>query len=294
LKIGIVINRVNFEEKQIIHAFESRGHKIIQLNNQRLYLALKKTKDDIQNKYGDLDIILQRSLSYTRGLYSTAILEMKGFKVINSFETLKISGDKLLTSLKLESAGIKTPYTIVAFTRKSALESIENGVKYPVIIKPIIGSWGRLIGKLDNYNAASAVLEDREILGNLFHKIYYLQEFIDSDEKYKGEPTDIRVIQLGDDSIAAMGRNATFGEFRSNIALGGKATIYNIDDELRKLCKKIRETIGGDFLGIDLMNTKNGYICIEVNGTPQFQGISKVSGINIAESFVEYILDKYK
>jgi len=293
MKIGIILNRVNFEEKQIIKSIENKGHKVVQINNQDLILSLKKEKTDIIDKYGELDIIIQRSLSFTRGLYSTAILEMKGYKVINNFNCLRICGDKLLTSLKLEENGIETPYTIVTFTKEASIESIENKIKYPAIIKPIIGSWGRLIAKLDNYNSAEAIIEDREVLGDVYHKIYYLQKYIGPDDRDKNEPTDIRVIQLGDDAIASMGRTSIGNEFRSNIAIGGKASKYNIDLELKNLCKKIQKVIGGDFIGIDLMKTKKGYVCIEVNGTPQFKGISEVNNFNIAEKFVDFILEKY-
>ena len=289
MKLGIILNRVNFEEKKIIKQLQKNGHKVVQLNNQRLGLPLHNGKKKLENKFGHLDIILQRSLSLTRGLYSSAVFESLGFRVINSYDSTRICGDKLLTSLKLEENDIPTPKTSVAFKKNAALKIIDEEHNYPVVIKPIIGSWGRLIAKMDNANMASAILEDRETMGHVFQKIFYLQEYVSDSDRPENAPTDIRVIYVHGKCVGAMGRIQTDEDFRSNIALGAKAVPLEINSHMNEICQKVASAVGGDILGIDLMETKNGYVCLEVNGTPQFKGLMGSTKIDVAKEIVNYL-----
>ena len=288
LLVGILINRITWEVKQLIAEFEKNQIKYELLNNQKVYYKLSKEKDLKSN----FDLILERSLSYLRGLYSCAILETKGYKVINNFECLTTSGNKLLTTLKLIEKKIPTPETYIAFKNQSAINAIEGNTGYPAIIKPIIGSWGRLIAKLEDYNSATANLECREIMGNIYQKIYYLQEYVPNPNSKN--PTDIRVFVIGDKCVAAMGRFSPEKDFRSNIAVGGTAEPIELSPELEKLSIQSSKAINGEIVGVDLM-IKNGNLnVIEINGTPQFKGIASATKINIASEIVEYIMNKYK
>lgn len=288
LLVGILINRITWEVKQLIAEFEKNQIKYELLNNQKVYYKLSKEKDLKSN----FDLILERSLSYLRGLYSCAILETKGYKVINNFECLTTSGNKLLTTLKLIEKKIPTPETCIAFKDQSAINAIEGKIGYPAIIKPIIGSWGRLIAKLEDYNSATANLECREIMGNIYQKIYYLQEYVPNPNSKN--PTDIRVFVIGDKCVAAMGRFSPETDFRSNIAVGGTAEPIELSPELEKLSIQSSKAINGEIVGIDLM-IKNGNLnVIEINGTPQFKGIASATKINIASEIIEYIVNKYK
>jgi len=288
LLVGILINRITWEVKQLIAEFEKNQIKYELLNNQKVYYKLSKEKDLKSN----FDLILERSLSYLRGLYSCAILETKGYKVINNFECLTTSGNKLLTTLKLIEKKIPTPETCIAFKDQSAINAIEGKIGYPAIIKPIIGSWGRLIAKLEDYNSATANLECREIMGNIYQKIYYLQEYVPNPNSKN--PTDIRVFVIGDKCVAAMGRFSPEKDFRSNIAVGGTAEPIELSPELEKLSIQSSKAINGEIVGVDLM-IKNGNLnVIEINGTPQFKGIASATKINIASEIIEYIVNKYK
>lgn len=286
--VGILINRITWEVKQLITEFEKNQIKYELLNNQKVYYKLSKEKDLKSN----FDLILERSLSYLRGLYSCAILETKGYKVINNFECLTTSGNKLLTTLKLIEKKIPTPETYIAFKDQSAINAIEGIIGYPAIIKPIIGSWGRLIAKLDDYNSATANLECREIMGNIYQKIYYLQEYIPNTNSKN--PTDIRVFVIGDKCVAAMGRFRPEKDFRSNLAVGGTAKLIELSPELEKLSIQSSKAINGEIVGVDLMIKKGNLNVIEINGTPQFKGIASATKINIASEIVEYIMNKYK
>lgn len=290
MKIGIIFNRITWEIKQLISEMEKNQVNYKLLNNQKIYFKLSKKKDLDDN----FDIILERSLSYLRGLYSCAILEFKGYNVINNFECLNLSGNKLLTNLKLMEQNIPTPETCIAFKKESVLDAIEEKIKYPAVLKPIIGSWGRLVAKLDDYNSALANLEAREIMGNILQKIYYIQKYIPTKTNNLKSPTDLRIFVVGDKCVAAMGRFHPKKDFRSNIAVGGSAKPIEITDEIRKLSLKASEAIKGEIVGVDIMDDQGTLKVIEVNGTPQFKGVATATNINIASEIINYILDKYK
>ncbi|MBD3212329.1 MAG: RimK family alpha-L-glutamate ligase [Candidatus Lokiarchaeota archaeon] len=288
MKVGIFHNRVTWEIKRLIEELEKSNIAFEIINNQNVYFKLSKEKDlDFQ-----FDLILERSLSYFRGLYSCAILETKGYKVINNFECLNITGNKLLTSLKLIENNILTPNTYFAFKEEPSMEAIDEQLHYPAIIKPIIGSWGRLIAKLEDQNSARSNLECRESMGNILQKQYYLQEYLSSTDPKS--PTDIRVFVVGDECVAAMGRYNPEEDFRSNIALGGTAKKEEITDEIRKISLNASKAVNGEIVGVDLMVKEGKFYVIEVNGTPQFRAVSKASKINVANKIVDYVIRNYK
>jgi lysine biosynthesis enzyme LysX len=289
MELGIVLNRVNKEEKQLLLACKKHNVRVNQFNNQRMTLNLEATKD-IEPK---VDVFLQRSLSLSRGLYTTAIIESKGYNIINSYDCIHKSGDKLLSTLILNKNDIPSPKTWVGFTADSALEISENELSYPVITKPIIGSWGRMVAKVNDRDSASAIFEAKDVMGNIFQKIHYIQEYVDTKDVREDAPTDIRVLYIGGNCVAAMGRYRTEKDFRSNIAIGGTAKPYDITPEVEKLCKKIADAFKGEILGIDLMETKDGYTCIEVNGTPGFEAVSRATNVDIGEEIILYLKEKY-
>lgn len=289
MNLGIVLNRVSFEEKQIILACKELGINVEQIKNEELFLQLNSEKDP----HIKSDIILQRSLSAVRAVYSTAILETKGYKVINNYNTISISADKLLTTLLFEKYKIPNPRTFAGFTAHSVLNSVEKYLKYPMVTKPILGSWGRMVAKIESYNQLSSIVESKEVMGDLFQKIHYFQEFIDAPQLNPNNPADIRVFYLGGECIAAMGRFRPEKDFRSNIALGGSAKKLEIDSEMVSISKKVAEALQAEMLGVDLMITEKGYVCIEANAVPGFEGIANATGINIGKQIAEYIKNKY-
>jgi len=289
MKLGLVINRINFEEKQILKACEQHGIEVVQFNNQRMTFDIAREK----NLTPEVDLFLQRSLSLTRALYSTAILESKGYKVVNNYECIYRSGDKLLSSLDLARNDIPTPKTYIGFTPESAEEVIKEKMTYPIISKPVIGSWGRMVARLNDIDAVRAAFEIRENLGDAFQKIYYCQEYLDATKIRKEAPTDIRVFYIGGKVVAAMGRYHAQDEFRSNIAIGGTAKPYPMSNDLEKLTLKVAKAFKGEILGIDFIETENGYSCIEVNGTPGFEGLVHATNVNIGELIAVYLKSTY-
>lgn len=291
MKIGIIFNRITWEIKQLISEMEKNQVSYKLVNNQKIYFKLTNEKDLDDN----FDVILERSLSYLRGLYSCAILESKGYKIINNFECLNLSGNKLLTSLKLKEQNIPTPETCIAFKKESALNAIEDIINYPAVLKPIVGSWGRLVARLDDYNSATGNLESREELGNILQKIYYIQKYIPTEEGHDLKtPTDLRVFVVGDKCVAAMGRFHVDKDFRSNIAIGGNAKPIEITPELKNISLKASKAVKGEIVGVDLMDDEGTLKVIEVNGTPQFKGVATATNINVAAEIIDYLMDKYQ
>lgn len=298
MEIGIIINRVTFEARELLNTAKKSfpGMNVKYYKNADLKFHL----DDPDSTPSNVDVYLQRSLSYSRALYSSFLLGNFGYKVITSYDCLNKTGNKLITSQLLENAKIPVPKTAIAFTKEMALEVIHD-IGYPVILKPIIGSWGRLVALLDNDHAAVAVLEDREVLGNFYQKIFYIQEYVNKPSRTmkqfldgKVVSRDIRAFVIGDQVISAMQRYEIPNDWRSNVTLGGKAEAVKITPELEELSLKAAKAVNGEIVGVDLMESEKGLVVVEINGTPQFQGIMKSTGINIPKYILEYVKDTVK
>jgi [lysine-biosynthesis-protein LysW]---L-2-aminoadipate ligase len=225
-------------------------------------------------------LVLQRCVSHYRNIYSTAALEGLGHTVINSFHTAWMSGDKLFGSVALAKAGVPTPKTRVAFTEDGVLKALGE-LGYPAVIKPVVGSWGRLAAKLKDEDFAKAILEDRELM-HPSYQVYYLQEFV------KRPPRDIRTFVLGDKTIAAIYRTSA-GDWRTNTARGGKAEPCKITKEIDDISVKAAKAVDGRFVGVDLMESPKGLLCHEVNNTTEFKNSVPATGIDIPGMLVDYL-----
>ncbi|MGI0045501.1 MAG: RimK family alpha-L-glutamate ligase, partial [Nitrososphaeraceae archaeon] len=176
---------------------------------------------------------------------------------------------------------IKTPKAIAAFSEESALSAIEE-IGYPVVIKPTVGSWGRLIGLLRDKDAAEAVIESREYMFPLY-RIYFFEEFV------KRPPRDIRAIVIGNRVAAAIYRYSGHEEWKTNMALGGKAEPCTVTNELEDLCLKASDAVRGEIVGVDLMESDEvGLMVHEVNSTTEFKNTVRVTGVDIPALAVEY------
>ena len=247
----------------------------------------KITRFDTESKRSDYDfgdVVLERCVSYYRGLHFTACLEFLDTPVINSFDVANMCGNKMITSMLLKKNNIPTPKTYFSFTAESAMEHFEK-VGYPLVIKPIIGSWGRNVMPIKDKDTADAIIENRQVTDGPQDRIYYLQEMIDRP------PRDIRVITIGDQPIAAMYRKSS-GGFKTNIALGADPEICEITTEIEDLCVKASKAVGGGILGIDLMEDKNrGLVIHEINNTVEFKGLVKVAEKNIPEEMINFAVN---
>ncbi len=277
MNIGLIYNQISWEEKAIVEEAKKQGIQIQPYDSRKMHLKIQDGKE-----FSDIDLFLQRSVSYTKGLYSTVVLESQGFRVINSTECQETCGNKLKTSVALNRCGIVTPKTYVAFSYESALKALEE-LGYPAILKPLIGSWGRLVAILKDEQSAKAILESREVLGSFLHKVYYLQEFINSGR-------DIRAFVIGESVVAAMYRYLIPGDWRSNATIGAKADSCEVTSEIEDLALKAASATKGEIVGVDFFEREEQLLVNEVNHAPGFRHIVSATEINIAEKIVGYLL----
>jgi [lysine-biosynthesis-protein LysW]--L-2-aminoadipate ligase len=276
-KVRIVFDRVRAEEKMLEEKANDLGHntKMIDAKTTQINTESKKSNFD----FGD--VVLERCVSYFRGLHFTACLEFLDVPVLNKFEVANNCGNKMITSLLLKKYNVPTPKTYFSFSSETALEIMDKE-GYPLVIKPIIGSWGRGVMLLKDRDTADAIIEVRELSDGPLDRIYYLQEAV------KRPPRDIRAIVVGDQVIAAMYRTST-GSFKTNIALGGEPILCEITKDLEDICLRASKAVGGGILGVDVMeDEKKGLVVHEVNNTVEFKGLSKVAKRNIPKEMIDY------
>lgn len=279
--LTLLYDTIRWEEKAIYEAAKKKGLDLKKIDCKDLVIDLNTSDSEFSNQ-----IIIQRCVSYFKSLHSTAALEGLGAKVINPLNTAINCGNKLFTHMLMKKNGIQTPKVLTAFSSESALSAL-NDFGYPVIIKPTIGSWGRLIALLRDKEAAKAVFEDREHMFPLY-QIYYLEEFVSRP------PRDIRAIVVGDSVVAAIYRYSEKDEWKTNMALGGRAENCPITNELEDICIKSSQAVGGKIVGVDLMeSSKDGLLVHEVNNTTEFKNTVRITGVNIQDIIVDYSL-KYK
>jgi [lysine-biosynthesis-protein LysW]---L-2-aminoadipate ligase len=280
MTLGIFYSHPRTEEKALFAVAEKNSKiKLIKIRDNELELDLHENSSLLE-----CDTVLLRSVSHTKNFYVAKFLETRKIKVINNFETISICGDKFLTSLTLAQKKIPTPKTKVCFDADSALRTIEDW-GYPVVMKPVVGSWGRLLSKIDNKESAETILEHKKILGGINHsQIFYIQEFIE-----KKENSDIRAIVIGDEVVAAMKRKSK--HWITNTARGANVEKIEITKELEKLTMSAAKAVSKKpaLLGVDLIETSAGLKVVEINSGVEFHGLMEASEVDIPERIMKFI-----
>ncbi|MEM9803039.1 MAG: RimK family alpha-L-glutamate ligase [Planctomycetota bacterium] len=239
MSIAFVTSRVRVEEKLLLAALEARGATVERVDDARLQLDLTA------RELPPWDAIWNRSLAFGRTLYATRALEARGALCVNSGDVVATCGDKALTSLSLAANGVPTLRTVVAFTPESALAACEE-LGYPCVLKPVVGSWGRLVARLDTPAAAEAVLEDRAVLGSWQHSVFYVQEYVEKPGR------DARAFVVGDECVAAIWRHSE--HWITNTARGaGRVERCEHEGEVGRLAVDAARAIGGGLVAVDLL-----------------------------------------
>lgn len=277
MKVGILLSRVRVEEKWLVEALEKCDVEYSRIDDRDIIFDLEHS-----GAWQGLDVVLERSISYARGLYATQILNSWGIPTINMAYVASACGDKLVTSSILSRANIPQPRTRVAFTPEAALAAIEE-LGYPVVLKPVVGSWGRLLSKINDRDAAEAILEHKETLGSYQHSIYYIQEYIQKPGR------DIRAFVVGDQTVCAIYRSSS--HWITNTARDGQGSNCPVTPELHQLCVRTAKAVGGGVLAVDLLEDPHrGYLVNEVNHTMEFHTLAPTTGIDVARVIVDYTL----
>jgi [lysine-biosynthesis-protein LysW]---L-2-aminoadipate ligase len=276
MDIGFLHSLIRKDEHLLLDEFHGRSNiNIIMLDDREINFIIGKKKYD-------LDIVLERCINHSRALHSLRLFESLDITCVNSYKVGNICGDKLLTSVALAEHHVPQPEVRVAFTQESALKAIED-MGYPVVLKPAVGSWGRLISKVNDRDAAESILEHKHILGSYHHSIYYIQKYVEKHGR------DIRSFVVGDDCIAAIYR--TSEHWITNTARGGKASRCIVTPELREISLKAAEAVGGGVVAIDLFETPQGILVNEVNYTMEFKNSIDTTGINIPKKIIDYVIE---
>jgi [lysine-biosynthesis-protein LysW]--L-2-aminoadipate ligase len=272
MRIGILCSLVRKEEKLLFDEFRARNLDFVRIDDRELIL-------DLHRRQWDLDVVLERSINHSRALHTLRYFNDCGVKTVNTFEVASTCGDKLLTTLALVRDGIPTPPVLVAHTPESALQAIEK-LGYPVVLKPAVGSWGRLLSKVNDREAAEAILEHKEILGSYHHSIFYIQKYVEKHGR------DIRSFVVGDETICAIYR--TSPHWITNTARGGVASNCPVTPALHEISVRAAKAVGGGVVAIDLFETPDGLMVNEVNYTMEFRNSIDTTGVNIPAKVVDY------
>ena len=287
MNVGILYSRIRRDEKLLLEELRERDHEVTKIDVRKQQFNVSEAP----TVFDDVDVVVDRCLATSRSVYATKFVDAYDVPVVNAPETAEVCADKVKNSLALVDADVPTPNTDVAFTKDAAMESIEE-FGYPCVLKPVVGSWGRLMAKIDSRSAAEAILEHKETLGHYEHKVFYVQEFVDKPGR------DIRVLATDGEPVAAMVRSSD--HWLTNAAKGAETDTFELDDRALELVEKASDAVGGGLLGIDLMETGvdeetgevEDYTVHEVNHTVEFKALDDVSDVDVPARVVDWLETK--
>jgi [lysine-biosynthesis-protein LysW]---L-2-aminoadipate ligase len=273
MRVGLLCSRIRVEEKLLRDALAYRGVdvEIVDDRDQTFILAEPVRR---------WDVVLERSISQTRGLAVTRVLESWGIPTVNPYAVAAACASKLDTSAALAAAGVPMPATATAFTPEGALRAAEE-LGYPVVVKPVTGSWGRLLAKLNDRDAAEALFEHKAVLGGPEHSVFYIQRHIDKPGR------DIRAFVVGDEVICAIYRESE--HWVTNTARGATTRDCPVDATLRRLSLEAAAAVGGGVLAIDLLEDRDRLLVSEVNATMEFKNSIDVTGVDIPGRVADHV-----
>jgi [lysine-biosynthesis-protein LysW]--L-2-aminoadipate ligase len=275
MRIGFLHSLIRADEKLLLAELQARpGVDLVMLDDREISFRLG------HNGFG-VDVVVERCINHSRALHALRLLESVGVPCVNTSHVATVCGDKLLTSVVLAEHGIPQPEVRVAFTEASALAAIE-AMGYPVVLKPAVGSWGRLLAKVNDRDAAEALLEHKAVLGSYHHSIFYIQRYVEKRGR------DIRAFVVGDECIAAIYRSSE--HWITNTARGGTATACPITPALAELAVRGARAVGGGVVALDIFESDDGLLVNEINYTMEFKNSIAPTGVNIPAAIADYVV----
>jgi [lysine-biosynthesis-protein LysW]--L-2-aminoadipate ligase len=273
-RIALVHDRLRDEERSLLAAFGRAGAEV-----ERIYAPAWRWEAGARRHAGQ--VVLLRTLSHARTAGLARMLEADGAHVVNRAAVIETCGDKAATSAALAAAHVPQPRTIVAFGSDEVLASCED-LGWPVVIKPVVGSWGRMVARCRDADAVEALLEHKRILGGPSHQLFYLQEHVDKPGR------DLRAFVIGDRVVAAIAREGD--DWRTNTARGAVVRAVPLTRELREVALAAAAAVGGGVLAVDLLESERGLLVGEVNHGMEFRNSSAPTGVDIAAELASYVL----
>ncbi|MHB1294880.1 MAG: lysine biosynthesis protein LysX [Anaerolineae bacterium] len=277
MQVAMLLSRVRVEEKLLVQAFEQRGVQPTIIDDRELIFDLHDS-----SPMRCYDVVIERCINHSRALYSLEMLNSWGIRTVNTCEVASVCGNKFSTTRALIANGVPSPRTMLAYTPESALQAMET-LGYPVVLKPAVGSWGRLISKVNDRDAAESILEHKTVLGSYHHSIFYIQEYVRKPQR------DIRTFVVGGETICGIYR--TSEHWITNTARGGKASNCPITPEIDAISRAAARAVGGGVVAIDIFETEDrGLLVNEVNYTMEFRNSIDTTGVDIPGKVVDYVL----
>ncbi|MHB0877172.1 MAG: lysine biosynthesis protein LysX [Anaerolineae bacterium] len=275
MRLGFLYSRVRVEEKLLLEALDRRGVSYELVDDRELVFDVTAGPGSLR-----FDVVLERCVNQSHALYALRVFNDWGVPTVNRFEVVANCGDKLYTTSALARDGVPQPRVKLATSSEAAIKAIEE-FGYPVVLKPVVGSWGRLLAKVNDRDAAEAILEHKEVLGSYQHGIFYVQEYIEKRGR------DIRAFVVGDETICAIYRESS--HWITNTARGGKASNCPVTPELNDLCVRAARAIGGGVVAVDVFEDgQRGYLVNEINHTMEFRNSIAPTGVDIPGRIVDY------
>jgi [lysine-biosynthesis-protein LysW]--L-2-aminoadipate ligase len=276
MRVGFLHSVIRRDEKLLLSELAARpGVDTVRIDERRIASSLNGSIPNV------VDVLLHRGLSHHHALPVIELFEHFGIPCINASAVIATCGSKLSTSLALAAHGIDQPEVRVALSEGAALEAIEE-MGYPVVLKPDVGSWGRLVAKVNDRDAAEAVLEHRSVLGSSLHTVFYVQEYIAKPGR------DIRAFVVGERCVAAIYRCSE--HWITNTARGGRVTNCPVNDQLAEVAIAAAAAVGGGVVAVDLLESDRGLLVNEVNHTMEFKNSIEPTGVDIPSEIVGHVL----
>lgn len=276
-KLGILYSQLRDDEKALIEAARKQGVEPV-------LIKAEDSTFDLQGSHviapGDVDVVIERTVDHFVALYSLMLFERAGVRTVNTSDVARVCGDKLLTTMAFQDAGVPTPRTEIAFSAETALQSIDE-LGYPAMLKPLTGDKGALVARLNDYDAAKAVIEHKDRLGQHDHSIYYLQEYL---QNRPGR--DIRAFVVGNEVITAVYLIAN----KATSSADSNQTVIDcpLTPEIEQLALQAAQAVGGGVLAVDIIEDGDSLVAIEVDYTIEMSALGLAE--LLAPKIIEYAL----
>jgi len=299
----VVLSKPGWHADELCRALAERGHGSCVLPYEGLVGRLRASGDATlsceQTAILGADAVLARFIpsgSLEQIIYRLDALhwiEEHGVPVMNPPRAIERSVDKFYTDARLREAGLPTPDTLVCqriddampFIREMLEATPSDGGQPAIVIKPIFGSMGHGIVRVTDPDVAFRVLQSLDQI----RAVFYIQRAVDSGG------CDVRVFVVGGRVLGAIERRADGGDWRTNVSRGGSASAFELPPAWAALALRAVAAIGADYAGVDLLPTKDGRVFVlEVNGIPGWQGLQRATGIDVAGTVVDHLLDRVR